>query len=319
MLKKIPSYIVVEGPDGSGKDTIIEYLKEHEELNADFYQEPSPENPIGRIIRHDILSGESYSDYQIEGLLFTADRYLTQRTEMKKSWNSGRNIISNRSFISSLAYQLKDDILFNKVLIELQKRVIAPDMVLFTAIDSDTIIERNMAKDKKEIFENEKFLRELPIRYLRALYIAQYIFPTIEINYVDCKQPKKDMKEESLKKVIDFMEGNYKTSEKLNIPLWRKGELFHQLHEARMYLKERLKGKIENKDLFFEGIESAFLRRAVRDFIYGKGDLFKEDQDETISSLDEFLWNYVGYEDIIDINSKEVRKLCEEFFEKHEI
>ena len=31
-LKKIPSYIVVEGPDGSGKDTIVEYLKETHHL-----------------------------------------------------------------------------------------------------------------------------------------------------------------------------------------------------------------------------------------------------------------------------------------------
>ncbi|MCD6477485.1 MAG: dTMP kinase [Candidatus Aenigmarchaeota archaeon] len=335
MLKSIPSYIVVEGPDGSGKDTIVKFLKENNDLNADFYREPDIENPIGKIIRKDILSGDVYSDYQIQGLLFTSDRYLIQRTKMKESWERGRNIISNRSFVSTIAYQITEDLPFNRILIELQSRVIAPDMILFAAVDPETIIERkSRMNDRKEIFENKDFLRELSLKYLISLYITKALFPSTDIVYVDSRQSKEDMKEEALEKVSNFIGGEYQMFEDFTPWGWHTSEQFPSLHNARVEIKEKMKSgeEIEVKKIFYGGLKSAAMRKAIRDFIYNEDKLIGKADVSTFGSkvregdgiavhsvLDGFLHEYEKYEDVMGVRGEDVRRACENFFEKNKI
>lgn len=330
--EKIPSYVVIEGPDGSGKDTIVDYLEEHnDELNAEFQREPSNITPVGNLIRNDVLSDKINSTYEEQGLLFTTDRYIL-REKIKNNLSSGENVISNRSFISSLAYQVTDDKPFNRILMELQSRATPPDLVLLTAVDSDTIIERKKKmEDEKEIFEKEDYLRKLPKKYLVSSYITKALFPTTNIKYIDCVQPKKGMKEDALEAVKDFQNGNIEYFEEFTPWKWSIGEQLPSLHNSRLLLDDRKSKnqRITPEEIFSGGLKSFSLRTAVRErsflpdhspssvpkyrYVNDKNNFAAH------SVLDGFIEDYREYEDIINIDSKEVLESCKYFFEKHNI
>ena len=98
-------YIVFEGIDGAGKSTQIEMLKEWLEANGlevETLVEPTG-SEVGKLIRVILQRPDATTDrvQKTLGLLFAADRMLI----MDKLEDDKKVIISDRSFISSLAYQ----------------------------------------------------------------------------------------------------------------------------------------------------------------------------------------------------------------------
>ena len=98
-------YIVFEGIDGAGKSTQIQRLKEWLEANGfrvETLVEPT-DSEVGKLIRKILQRPNAMSDrvQKTLGLLFAADRMLI----MDKLEDESKIIISDRSFISSLAYQ----------------------------------------------------------------------------------------------------------------------------------------------------------------------------------------------------------------------
>ena len=98
-------YIVFEGIDGAGKSTQIQLLKEWLEengLDVELLVEPTG-SKVGKLIR-ELLTYDNATTEDMQktlGLLFAADRMLI----MDKLNDENKVIISDRSFISSLAYQ----------------------------------------------------------------------------------------------------------------------------------------------------------------------------------------------------------------------
>ena len=154
-------YIVFEGIDGAGKSSQIQLLKEWLEengLEVELLVEPT-DSKVGKLIR-ELLTYDNATTEDMQktlGLLFAADRMLI----MDKLNDENKIIISDRSFISSLAYQEPKDWIN-----EINKYAKKPDLVLLLDLDVATSVKRC---DGEDSFENEEFLNKVRENYLDVI------------------------------------------------------------------------------------------------------------------------------------------------------
>ena len=162
ILTKVNSmYIVFEGIDGAGKSTQIQLLKEWLEDNGLIVEtlvEPT-DSEVGKLIRKILQRPDAETDkvQKTLGFLFAADRMLI----MDKLSDDKKVIISDRSFISSLAYQEPAEWIH-----ELNKYAKKPDLVLLLDLDVKTSVARTSGEDE---FENEDFLTGVKANYLEII------------------------------------------------------------------------------------------------------------------------------------------------------
>ena len=171
-------YIVFEGIDGAGKSTQIRLLKEWLEANGfrvETLVEPT-DSEVGKLIRRILQRPDATTDQvqKILGLLFAADRMLM----MDKLEDKSKIIISDRSFISSLAYQEPAE--WIEVLNRYAKK---PDLLLLLDLDVKKSVARTSGGDT---FENETFLAGVKENYLKLAenYICEIIDANNGINKV---------------------------------------------------------------------------------------------------------------------------------------
>ena len=151
-------YIVFEGIDGAGKSTQINLLKDWLEQNGfdvETVVEPT-DSEVGKLIRKILQRPDATTDriQKTLGLLFAADRMLI----MDKLNDDSKVILSDRSFISSLAYQEPAEWIE-----QINKYAKEPDLVLLLDVDVKTSINRCSKEDE---FENEEFLSKVKANYL---------------------------------------------------------------------------------------------------------------------------------------------------------
>ena len=140
-------YIVFEGIDGAGKSTQINLLKDWLEQNGfdvETVVEPT-DSEVGKLIRKILQRPDATTDriQKTLGLLFAADRMLI----MDKLNDDSKVILSDRSFISSLAYQEPAEWIE-----QINKYAKEPDLVLLLDVDVKTSVNRCSKEDE---FENE--------------------------------------------------------------------------------------------------------------------------------------------------------------------
>jgi dTMP kinase len=111
-MNKRGLFITFEGPDGSGKSTII--LMIYDKLNQHHYpfkvfltREPGGKNNIiAEDIRNILLNNVDYKiDYRAEALLFAASRAQHVHDFIKPHINDGDLVLCDRYVHSSLVYQ----------------------------------------------------------------------------------------------------------------------------------------------------------------------------------------------------------------------
>ena len=152
-------YIVFEGIDGAGKSTQIQLLKEWLENNGfrvETLVEPT-DSEVGKLIRKILQRPDATTDrvQKTLGLLFAADRMLI----MDKLEDKSKIIISDRSFISSLAYQEPAD--WIEVL---NKYANKPDSLILRDLDVTKSVSRTSLEDT---FAHEEFLTGVRENYLK--------------------------------------------------------------------------------------------------------------------------------------------------------
>ena len=157
-IKYKSMYIVFEGIDGAGKSTQIRMLKEWLEANGfrvETLVEPT-DSEVGKLIRRILQRPDATTDnvQKTLGLLFAADRMLI----MDKLEDESKIIISDRSFISSLAYQEPAE--WIEVLNRYAKK---PDLLILLDLDVKRSVARTSGEDT---FENEEFLTGVKQNYL---------------------------------------------------------------------------------------------------------------------------------------------------------
>ena len=153
-------YIVFEGIDGAGKSTQIQILKEWLQdngLEVETLVEPT-DSEIGKLIRKLLRNpnAETETMQKTLGLLFAADRML-----IMDKLNNDKIFISDRSFISSLAYQ--EPLEWIK---EINSYVKKPDLVLLLDLSIDNSAKRFSGEDE---FENKEFLKTVKSNYLNII------------------------------------------------------------------------------------------------------------------------------------------------------
>ena len=104
-MDKRGKYIVIEGGDGAGKDTQIENLRA---AFPDFVYTREPGGtPLGKELRGMLLHGSKGNvALPAEFFLFLADRAQHVEEVVKPALAAGKHVVSNRSWISFLAYQI---------------------------------------------------------------------------------------------------------------------------------------------------------------------------------------------------------------------
>lgn len=154
-------FIVIEGPDGSGKSTMAKKIGEYFSAKGrqiEFTREPGGTN-ISEMIRELILDKNNKEmNYRTEALLYAAARAQLVSQKIIPWLEAGKIVISERYVYSSLVYQ---GIGRNLGIDEIKKindfgtSGLEPDMVLFFDIDPEKALERKLNIDGGDRIENE--------------------------------------------------------------------------------------------------------------------------------------------------------------------
>jgi dTMP kinase len=149
------AFISLEGPDGSGKTSNIDYLAE--QIRALGYEVVLTRAPGGSItaehIRHVVLGMPHEDDPMVpmaEMLLYAASRAQTLESVTKPALRAGKVVISDRHFDSTYAYQgygrgfLEETIEIERI----ANKNFEPDLTLFFDIPFELALERLALRNK---------------------------------------------------------------------------------------------------------------------------------------------------------------------------
>lgn len=154
-------FITFEGPDGSGKSTIIQKVYDYLiENNYDVIKTREPGgSPIAEKIRNLILDTENNEmGYRTEALLYAASRAQHVEETILPALNENKIVLCDRFLISSLAYQgVGRDLGIENVrkINEFAINGVFPDFVLFFDVDPITTLKRKSSLDTADRLEKE--------------------------------------------------------------------------------------------------------------------------------------------------------------------
>jgi dTMP kinase len=171
-------YIIIEGIDTCGKSTQIELLKNK------YSQIITTKEPHDVNIREMILNG-SLTSNNAEMFLFLADR--SEHFEKIIKPNLNQLIVSDRGFISGIAYAMMNKSSNIKQLIELNKIALSnqmPDLVILFNIDKQTLLSRISTKRQDNI-------EKRGIDYLLKIQDnMKIVLKMLNINYIEIDSKK---------------------------------------------------------------------------------------------------------------------------------
>ncbi len=154
-------FIVMEGPDGSGKTTQIELLREHlDQIHQEYIITREPGGTvIGEAIREIILD-PAYTEMSpvTEMLLYAASRAQLMKDVIIPALESGRIVISDRFVDSSMVYQGIARGLGPEVVSAVNAPGIGsykPDRIFFIDIPEEEGLRRKKEQKKLDRLEQE--------------------------------------------------------------------------------------------------------------------------------------------------------------------
>lgn len=202
-------FIVFEGPDGSGKTTIIKQVKmllENKDYDISYYREPGG-TKISEKIRSIIIDNDnSMMDAKTEALLFASSRAQLVAEKIIPDLKAGKIVICDRFVMSSLLYQglgrsLGIDNV--KLINDFATGGLKPDLTLFFNIDYKTALERKRANFSPDRLENEDFSFHKTIfdGYLKMADLYKD-----EIIKVDARKSIEDLTEDVINIIYTLLE-----------------------------------------------------------------------------------------------------------------
>ncbi len=206
MLARNPyrgKYIVFEGIDGSGKDTQISLLEPfliERDIRYVRTSEPTTYLPTGLLIKA-LLRGRYGFDPRSTALLFLADSHEHLRTRVVPNLGRGRWVLSSRSFLSTLAYQMVLGV-EEEFLEDIMSRLdfLLPDLVVLLDVDPETALARKGKERVKQMYEDVEFLASVRERYLEIS--KEYDV----VKVIDGERDPFDIQEEVRELVKDLMD-----------------------------------------------------------------------------------------------------------------
>ncbi len=155
------SFIVMEGPDGSGKTTQIELLKDYlDEIHQEYIVTREPGGTrIGEAVRSIILNPENSEMSDVtEMLLYAASRAQLMKEVIIPAVESGKIVISDRFVDSSMVYQGIARGLGADLVSDINAPGIGdyrPDKVFFIDIPEEEGLRRKKEQKKLDRLEQE--------------------------------------------------------------------------------------------------------------------------------------------------------------------
>ena len=149
-------FITFEGGDGSGKSTQVNLLKDYlDNLNFETIKTREPGGtPSAEILRGLLTTGEVEKWTPMsEALLMWASRYEHLIQVIEPALNSGKNVICDRFYDSTYAYQGVAHNLGIDKMEELKKIIIGdiePDVTFILDIDPKVGLKRSLDRSNKE-------------------------------------------------------------------------------------------------------------------------------------------------------------------------
>ena len=145
-------YIVFEGIVGSGKSTqskkVAEYLRQKLGWDQVIHVREPGSTPIAEDIRH-LAQWKEWENEAMHPLtnayLYAAARAQTLHTIVRPALNNGKVVISDRSFLSSVAYQWVAQWLGMGTVLRINEEAIKnifPDIIFYMDIDVEVSISR---------------------------------------------------------------------------------------------------------------------------------------------------------------------------------
>ncbi len=179
-VKRKGLFVALEGLDGAGTTTQCQRVAAalRSAKRTVFVTAEPTQGPIGTLIRQALKrrvtlpGGEAALTDETLALLFAADRVDHFAADIASALHAGAVVLSDRSLLSSLAYQGA------RVGMEwvnaLNARAVVPDLTVFLAIDVATAearrAERGLASD---LFENRKTQLETRRQYAKAIALRR--------------------------------------------------------------------------------------------------------------------------------------------------
>ena len=164
----LKNFIVLEGIDGAGTSTQIKRLVQSDPSRYIATAEPTS-GPTGKFLRQ-MLAGDFKVDERTNAYLFAADRceHIFGKGGVQELCQSGKTVVSDRYFFSSLAYQSVSCGLELPQL--LNSPFPLPEYLFFFEINPEISLARvNNRKGAKEIYENIEAQKKIAALYEKVI------------------------------------------------------------------------------------------------------------------------------------------------------
>ena len=180
--------VVIEGIDGAGSTTQTEMLLAwlgRIGVPSRFTYEPST-GPIGVTIREHLARRIELGGPEAEALAFAADRMDHVTNEVAPALARGETVVTDRYYLSSLAYQaLSCDLTWLR---EINRSALRPDLTVFLSVPVDVGVARFSGRATRERFEEDRAqLARIAETYEAA--IAALLAVGEEVQVVDGTRP----------------------------------------------------------------------------------------------------------------------------------
>ena len=201
-------FITLEGPDGSGKSTLIKGLTKHfESKGIEFISTREPGGTIiGEEIREIILDDKNISmGGETEALLYAASRAQHIHEKIKPALDDGKLVLCDRFLLSSLAYQgVGRELGIGKVKMinDFGIKGVNPDLILFLHIDAGKTLQRKTANQGGDRLEQEgtEFHKKVYDGYMELLEL----YPE-NIKIIDATRSIKEVLRASIKEIENIL------------------------------------------------------------------------------------------------------------------
>lgn len=175
-------FITFEGPDGSGKSTILKYFEnflEEKKISYISTKEPgSPKSDVCRIIRDLVLNPNYKVNPESELFMYMADRCQHVGEVILPALQEGKVVLCDRYIDSTYAYQgwgrrfgEKKDIENIKFLNEISTNGLLPDVTIILLVKPEIGLKRiQKRKDNKEFGESTDRIENEKIEFHQRVY-----------------------------------------------------------------------------------------------------------------------------------------------------
>jgi dTMP kinase len=191
-------FIVLEGIDGSGKDTHLKFLAK--ELREQGYTvvetaEPSMDR-VGTFLKRYAKRNEDRLPAESEALLYASDRFDHVKNVIRPALLRDQIVISARYYYSSMAYQGAVGVDLDWIR-EMNRFALKPDLAVLLDILPEYSLHR--LKRRRSIYEDSDYLRKVREIYIRLVDEGELV-------KVDADRPKRVVQGELLSMIQDLVE-----------------------------------------------------------------------------------------------------------------